>query len=314
MLLKKGDTWSTDSATGASRASPPSSPSSIGAYGTGARPTLATGNSSAFTAGGGPLDNVDIIGLKMFANARGGSGPDGINVDSKVNNFLIENCDIEGYGNNIVFQKYYGTMSNVTIRTVNHRRRLVRHRRPLRRDSSATAVTASPSSRTSSTTTAGTCARGGWMTIFNHDAYITANNSGLVAIGNTFSNASNFGLEARCGGIIENNLFYNDADGLDFRPGRRFAPSPPAASAVSSAATVFSGSHPIGGVTYGGGLTVGNINRPRRPASPTTSSPTTPSARSPRSSSRVGAGNPNAYSAVGLNNVTITRQRRLQVV
>ena len=59
-------------------------------------------------------------------------------------------------------------------------------------------------------------AAGAWMTMYNHDCYVTALCSGLTATDNIFANASNFGLEARCGGNISSNLFYNDANGLCF--------------------------------------------------------------------------------------------------
>ncbi len=303
MLLKKGDTWNTGLGYWGKQGISASQPIVIGAYGTGARPTLDTGNQSAFTSGGGTLANVDIIGLKMVDNARGAAGANGINVDSRVNNFLIENCDIQDYGNNIVFQQYYGPMYNITIR-----RSIIAdawsgsgaHSQGLFCDGvHGITLQQDVFDHNGWNTSAG-----GWMTIFNHDAYLTANNSGLVAVGNTFSNASNFGLEARCGGTVENNLFYNDADGLDFG---LVDGSPLTAGGVSGviSGNVFSASHAIGGVTFGGGVMIGNINKAglRVTNNVFTNNSIGKVAAIQLS---VGAGNPNASSAVGLNNVTIS--------
>jgi len=303
MLLKKGDTWSTGLGYWSKQGISPQDPIVIGAYGSGARPTLATGNQSAFTAGGGVLANVDIIGLKMIANARAASGQNGVNVDSRVDNFVIENCDIEDYGNDIVFQKYYGTMSNITIR-----RSIVAdawsgngaHSQGLFCDG----VNGITLQQNVFDHNGWNPSRGGWMTIFNHDVYITANNSGLVATGNTFSNASNFGLEARCGGIVENNLFYNDADGLDFGLVDGSPLTPGGVSGVISG-NVFSGSHAIGSVSFGGGVLIGNINKNGLKVTNNVFTNNSVGKVAAIQLS-VGAGNPNASSAVGINNVTIT--------
>ena len=76
LLLKSGDTWYDSLGYWYRSGISPSQPLVIGAYGTGARPMLDTGNSTAFSAGG-PVSNVDIIGLRMTPNARSGVGPDG---------------------------------------------------------------------------------------------------------------------------------------------------------------------------------------------------------------------------------------------
>src|SRR5207253_2289902 len=57
---------------------------------------------------------------------------------------------------------------------------------------------------------------GAGQTMFNHGAYVTATSSGLVAGGDVFSNASGFGLQARGGGDVQGNVFYNNANGFSF--------------------------------------------------------------------------------------------------
>lgn len=302
LLLKRGDTWNESLGFWGKQGLSPQAPVVIGAYGTGARPTLLTGNNSAFIAGGAPLYNVDIIGLKMFPNARSGNGPDGISVDSKVSNFLLEDCDIQGYRNNIVFQKYYGAMSNVTIRrsNISNSWSANAHSEGLFADGVSGLVLQDNVFNHNGWNTAA----GGWMTIFNHDVYVYATCSNFVATNNIFANASNFGLEARAGGIVDNNIFYNDADGLEFGmvDGASVTPGGVSGEVIGN---YFTGSHMIGSQTYGGALLLGNINsRGVRVTSNIFANNTVGKVAAIQLG--VGAGNSNGNAAVGLNNVSIT--------
>jgi len=57
---------------------------------------------------------------------------------------------------------------------------------------------------------------GAGATIFNHDCYLHSSNTNCIVTGNTFSNAGSFGLQARAGGIVDNNLFINNPYGFAF--------------------------------------------------------------------------------------------------
>jgi hypothetical protein len=303
MLLMRGDTWHASLGFWKLSGLSPQDPSLIGAYGSGARPTLATGNSDALQAAGVPIKNLDIIGIHMYPNARRGGGPDGISIDSKLSNLLIEDCDIEGYHDNIVIDTYFGRISNVTIR-----RSIV---------SNAWSGNGSHSEGVFLDGVNGITlqddvfdhdgwedALGGWATIFNHDVYVTAACSGLVATDNIFADASNFGLEARCGGTIEDNLFYDDADGLEFGlvDGSPVTPGGVSGSVIGN---VFIGSHAIGVATYGNGLMLGNINGKGVVVSDNLFDDNSVG-EVPAIELEVGSANSNFNSAVGLNNVTIT--------
>jgi hypothetical protein len=302
MLLLSGDTWYSSLGFWKLSGISPQEPILIGAYGSGPRPVLATGNSSALVGGGAPISNLDIIGIKMYPNARKGQ-PDGISIDSRLNNLLIEDCDIEGYHNDVIIEQYFGAMSNVTIR-----RSII---------SNSYASDGSHSQGLFINGVNGVTLQdndfdhdgwdpglGGWATIFNHDVYVTAACSGLVATDNIFADASNFGLEARCGGTVQDNLFYNDADGLEFG---LVDGSPVTAGGVTGSiiGNVFIGSHAIGKYTYGTGLMIGNVNG----GGVTVSDNLFENEEVGKVAAielEVGSGNPNFYSAVGLNNVTIT--------
>ena len=53
-------------------------------------------------------------------------------------------------------------------------------------------------------------------TIFNHNIYISADNEGLVVRRNIIANASSHGLQARPGGIIQDNVFVANPIGMSF--------------------------------------------------------------------------------------------------
>ena len=302
MLLKRGDTFNSSLGFWTRSGMSPQNPIVVGAYGSGSRPTLATGNSSALVGGGATINNLDIIGIRMYPNARRGSGPDGISIDSRASNILIENCDIQGYHDNIIFEKYFGPITNITIRRSNV--------------SNAWSGNGSHSEGAYFDGVNGLTlqdnvfdhdgwnpSRGGWATMFNQAVYVTAFCSNLTAVDNIFSNASNFGLEARCGGKIQNNLFYNDADGLSFG---LVDGSPVTAGGVSGSiiGNVFIGSHAIGRVTYGNGVMIGNINRGGVVVSNNLFENNSVG-KVAAINLEVGASNSNFNKAVGLNNVKV---------
>ena len=72
---------------------------------------------------------------------------------------------------------------------------------------------------------------------------MSAHNSGVVVRGNVFANASSHGLQARAGGIIENNLFLKNPIGMVFGNGTSFTPggvragSPATSSSTAATST-----------------------------------------------------------------------------
>ena len=57
---------------------------------------------------------------------------------------------------------------------------------------------------------------GGGATIFNHDCYLHSSNVNCVVTDNVFADAGSFGLQARAGGVVDDNLFINDPYGFAF--------------------------------------------------------------------------------------------------
>jgi len=126
LLLKRGDVWTDESLehwkTSGRNAD---EVQLIGSYGADLeRPLLQTGSQTGFyTQGGGgaPLtrSNIAIVGIHFQAHTYDGTGgPTGIRWLRQGENFLVEDCYIEGYRNNIVVQygvEYKG-LSNFSLR------------------------------------------------------------------------------------------------------------------------------------------------------------------------------------------------------
>ena len=93
-----------------------------------------------------------------------------------------------------------------------------------RRACTSPASTASCSRRTSSTTTAGTKRRAAPSRRSSTTTSTCARTTTDVVVrGNVFANASSHGLQARSGGVIKDNLFLEQPDPHELRPGQRLA-------------------------------------------------------------------------------------------
>lgn len=226
MLLRRGDVWHDSLGVWWKSGASEQDPLLIGAYGVGARPLLDTGTADAFDCGetSHPIvNNIVIDGIAFQADGHNPSSltfdrkasPDGIHLVSQTTNFTIEDCTLEYYVNNITMVNYFGPISHVAIERCNI--------------SYSFSSTGAHSEGTFLEGVQGIqlmgnvydhdgwdTAGGGYATIFNHDVYVTATSSGLVARGNIFAEASSHGLQARCGGSIEDNVFLDDPTGLSF--------------------------------------------------------------------------------------------------
>jgi hypothetical protein len=228
LLLKRGDVWNNETFNGWWKGGKSAQePLVIGAYGQGERPLLNTGDRSGFEAAGsknGRIDHLSIVGIAMMANGRL-PGPDftsskeaiGIRLLAPTKDFLVEDCYIRGYTSNIIFQAFFGDLTDLRVRR------------------SVIVDSYSPSSQghsqglyaeqvTGLTLEENIFDHNGWnddvagggATAFNHNVYIRADSSNVVARGNIFAHASSYGLQARAGGIIENNLFVANPIGMSF--------------------------------------------------------------------------------------------------
>ena len=226
MLLNRGDTWHESFGYWTKSGRSASDPMVIGAYGTGDRPTVATGSASALVTGTSSnptVNHLALMGVRFYADTRdpasptytGTAGSEGIRFTSVSDDLLIEDFAIQSYTTNLNFYKNFGTISNVRVR------------RSLIADSYSTTGNSEGlfAYAVSGLTLDGNVLdHNGWneniagagATVHNHNAYIENNVTGFVARNNLFSNASSHGLQARSGGVIEGNVFLNNPIGLDF--------------------------------------------------------------------------------------------------
>ncbi len=260
LLLKRGDTWNETFGNWDKSGRSDDEPLLVGAYGSGALPTLKTGGRNALQTGGTPVSHVFIQGIHFDSAGRTASnGAYGMQFLSKLDDLTLEGCEIEGFRMNLSFQSYFGPITDVTL-----------HRNSIHHSWST--PTAGHSS--------GLFVQGvngiqlienvfnhnGWSetesgsqaTIFNHGTYMRADNENVVVIGNIFANASSHGLQARSGGIIKNNLFLNNPIQLSFGLVNG-SPVKPGGVTGEVSGNVMLGGRDISGSPRGWGIEVGNI-------------------------------------------------------
>ena len=260
MLLKRGDVWHEAIGVWTHGGASASDPVLIGAYGTGARPEIMSGNSNGIQTGlvsSTTVNNVAIVGLHFYADGRINNKPTtGIDWLTAGSNLLIEDTQIENYGTNINIQGYYGTMHNVQIRRVT--------------DINAWAV-GTQSEGVYATNVSGLLIEGstfdhdGWnsnvkgagQSWTDHDLYLAADTSGVTVRDNVISRASGYGLQARGGGTIQNNLFMYDPMGMSFGLVNG-AKSTPGGVSGSITGNVFEYGIDMGSIP-GDGIELGNI-------------------------------------------------------
>jgi hypothetical protein len=300
LLLKRGDTWHSGFGFWGVSGQSSSNPLVIGAYGTGSRPTIDSGNQTGWTNGLTNVHDIAFIGLHFTAAGRGGATPDGIQSSGRLSGVLIEDCCVEGYRNNITLQSFFTPINNVKVR----RSQIL-------------------DAYSSNSHAQGIYADGvhgllleqnvfdhnGWghgagATMFNHGAYVTAKSSGLTATGNIFSNSSSHGLQARPGGTVTNNLFYNNAIGLSFCLVNGGGSVTPGGVTGTVSNNVFVGGHSISGLPAGVGVEVSNIKAAS--VSNNVFAYGDPGSRNAAINLSPIQGTTNGGSAVGINNLTIS--------
>ena len=107
LLLERGSVWKERIGTWSKSGRSATEPIVIGAYGTGARPLIKTGNETAFNTNGSKLaDNIAIIGLSFHAHTvdpysadYNGTTPSGsgVRIVGPSDNILIEDCAFDAY-------------------------------------------------------------------------------------------------------------------------------------------------------------------------------------------------------------------------
>jgi nitrous oxidase accessory protein NosD len=226
LLLKRGDRFKTGFGNLSVSGRNPDEPILIGTYGKGARPVINSGLDQGI---GTPrdvyhsVDNIVIDGLEFFPGrydgTNGGYQTSGIHLVGQANHWLVEDCLIEGYKDNIVLDARGAGVRNFTVR----------------RSEILDAFCASPTlgnghaqgmyvSGSSSNTLIeeNVFDHNGWKervagaepTWFNHAIYVNTGAAGTVINGNVITRSSLRGVLLRAGGIVRNNLLVQNPVGI----------------------------------------------------------------------------------------------------
>lgn len=210
LLFRRGDTFTGSFGNFEFAGMSPDKPLVIGAYGSGPRPKFITGASPAFNlAGGFKREHVAIMSLHLEPGTGHPAGGIRI-VTGAVEDLLIEDCYLNQYYVNLIVQ---GTSTD-KIENVRIRRNIILDAR------GSTHAQAIYSSHTHGLTIEGNIIdRNGWdsdagraasATIFAHNCYIQRSTEGLVFKDNIVMRAGSHGIQARKGGILEDNIFYQN--------------------------------------------------------------------------------------------------------
>ena len=236
LLLRRGDVFRGPFGNWSLSGKSPEHPLLLGAYGEGPRPVVLS-SGSAFSvvgpgASGGPLHDVWLVGLHLRAAGRDprsneyddafdATAPagNGVRLIRPATNLLIEDCRVELFANNLTLTA--GGSDEVSAGARLHN---VRVRRCQVLDAWSNSAFNSGQ---------GFYAYGcdgllieqcvfdhnGWnekvpgadATIYRHNCYLGAPNYNVTVRGNVIANASSHGLQLRCGGAVEDNLFLHNA-------------------------------------------------------------------------------------------------------
>ncbi len=190
------------------------------------RPLIRTGTQTGFSAfAGTPNNDIALVGLHFWCNGYDGSQgqPRGVQLFGEIQNFLIEDCCIEGYETNVVVQ---GINENPAP-TGRHKN--IALRRNVIVDAYNTGSSNSEGIFASGTDglilSENLFDRNGWRddvpgsvpTWYRHNVYVQNLNTDVLLCANIVARTD--GVLARSGGIVDDNLILRNALGLMFGGG-----------------------------------------------------------------------------------------------
>ncbi len=271
LLLERGDTWTTSFPGWAKSGASATSPMVIGTYGTGNRPVIDTGSGSGLIANArAGLSYLVLQGINFIANARdpalgtvtaaaAAAFPMGLQILGPGTGITVEDASFTYFGDGVDIQGFNGLVSNVTIR---------------RSNISSSYCTSTHSeglyaeNLTGLTLDQDVFDHNGWnasvagavQTVFDHDVYAYSTVTGLTVTNSVISNAAFAGIMARGGGVIDNNLFLNNAIGVSYG-GANGAASTVGGVKGNIENNVFLGDHSVGTLAYGEGVEIDNTAR-----------------------------------------------------
>ncbi|HZL37530.1 MAG TPA: hypothetical protein VFC78_19585 [Tepidisphaeraceae bacterium] len=225
MLLKRGDIFVGNLSGWGKSGLNPQEPIVLTNYGdpNAARPVIDSGVGSAIS-GSSYVVHLAIVGIDFTSSTHdptspnyNGRGSYGLYDLGTLDDLLIEDCRFRNFVNGITLQatSMYGPISNVTIR----------------RSEIIDAYNTNGNSQglysygvNGLTLEENIFDHDGWSenvpgapaNIYSHDAYVASNNTNCVIKGNLFADSANSGLQARGGGIVDDNLFVSDPTSLSF--------------------------------------------------------------------------------------------------
>jgi hypothetical protein len=226
LLLKRGDTFTGGFGPWKTSGRSSTEMQLIGTYGSGNRPIINSGTMEGFVTFGGSghaINNVAITGLQFFANSYNGKNGSfsttGIRLTRQGNNWLIEDCRIQGYKDNITLDGDGSGINGLKIR----RCEIVDaycasssvgngHAQGIYLASGTKNVTIEQNVIDHNGWKEGVSGAG--ATMFNHDIYVNSGVSGTVIKDNIISRASLCGITIRSGGTIQNNLILRSPVGV----------------------------------------------------------------------------------------------------
>jgi hypothetical protein len=190
------------------------------------RPLLRTGIQTGFSAfAGTPNNHIAIVGLHFWCNGYTGSQgtPRGLQLFGEIQNFLIEDCCVEGYETNVVVQG----LNESPAPTGRHKN--IALRRNVIVDAYNTGSTNSQGIFASGTDglilSENLFDRNGWRddvagsvpTWYRHNVYVQNLNTDVILTSNIVARTD--GVLARSGGLVDDNLILRNALGLMFGGG-----------------------------------------------------------------------------------------------
>src|SRR5665213_1584411 len=225
ILLKRGDTYHESFANFADSGRSQQEPAVVTDYGDPSlpRPIVDAGANNAFVTGKS-IQHVDVIGIAFTTSTHNpsspnfnGKGQDGCEDDGTTTDLLVEDCSFSYFVNDINLVGNSGPINNITIRRCeildSYSNSAGTHSQGM---FAAYVDGLSIEDNVFDHDGWNTSVIGATPTIFNHDCYLHSSNNGVVVTNNIFADASSFGLQARAGGIVDNNVFVNNAHGMSF--------------------------------------------------------------------------------------------------
>ncbi len=194
----------------------------VSTYGDGPRPVFETNGQTFVNVGKGGVNHVAFVGLHVYDNFRDPAHPHfdpeaepttGFRMIGVNSDLVFEDLHVEFFKDNIVLQGPNG--DEPQSRDVRIRRNIIRNSHSNQSHSQGIYIAQWEGVLIEQNL----FDHNGWndavpgaeKTIFNHNVYVQTNARNITVRDNIFARASSHGIQVRPGGIVENNLFVENA-------------------------------------------------------------------------------------------------------